>query len=262
MVQHHHLFICANTFEQLISLNMPFSNGIIIFNTHKTRLALYLPLITVIHFTGLSKFFNDLLKTKSQEGWYFWRHWAVENGGIKAYKGRRINYKYKLLLKAFHQAETNVKAYHMPMWRSYSKCNNCGKRCYPDHFDNYYYNDGFDQYCNCEHTDCDSTISMIKRDIDCEERNIDSQKRELLLKVQKLDERKKVLKEKKKKVDSIECFSKMKKEFSNVKENDPYKKNRVQAEYNLKRVEIYDDWIVRVRRNLNYKDQGGRGLGR
>ena len=241
---------------------MDYSNGIIIFNTHLTRLALYLPLITVINFTALSKFFNDLLNTKSQEGWNFWRHWAVKNGGIKLYKGRRINYKYKLLLKAFRKAEINVKSHNIPMWRASAKCKNCGKPCYPDHFDEYYYNDGFGQYCNCEYTDCDSTISMIERDIDYEQSKLDFQKRELLLQVQRLDEKKKILKQKKEKIKSIECFSKMKSAFINVKENDPYKKTRVQAEYNLKRVQVYDNWIVRVRRNLNYKDQDGRGLGR
>jgi hypothetical protein len=185
----------------------------------------------------------------------------VNNGGIKLFKGPRINYKYKLMLKVFREAEMNVKAYKMSKWRSYSNCNICGKRCYPDHFDDHCYNDGYDRYCNCEFADCDTMIAMMKRDISCDQMNIERRKKELLLQVERLNEKQTELRVKLVKLDSIESIAKMKIAFSNVKENDRYKKTRKQAELTLIKVNVYDDYTKRVRRNLNYKPPLGGGLG-
>jgi len=236
------------------------STGIIVFNGNMTRFGLCLPLSTVIHFTSLSKFFNNRLNNpKSYEGWNFWRMWAVKNGGIKLFKGPRINYKYKLMLKVFRETEMNVKAYNLPCWQACSKCKNCGKESYPDNFNFYYYNNV--RFCNCEYTDSDTKIAMIERVIDSKQSNIDYRKKELLLQVQRLDEKRKVLEDKRKKLKSIKHFPKMKKAFSNVKENDRYKKTRKQAELTLRKVNVYDDYTKRVRRNLNYKPPLGAGLG-
>tara|TARA_B100000579_G_C22657528_1_gene769259 strand:+ start:53 stop:808 length:756 start_codon:yes stop_codon:yes gene_type:complete len=232
------------------------------FKQEMTRFALLLPGETVIHFSALSRFFNNLLNNpKSEFGRMFWKTLAVNNFGIKLFKGRNINYKFKMMREMLNSIKKKVKVHKVPEWRSSSTCQNCGKRCYPDKFDRRYFDDEYNHYCNCEIVICESKIATIKRDLEMKKRAINAKKRALRLELLRLDDRMEDLVEKEKNVDTIHHLEKMKPGLENMKQNAHYKATRTQATKCLKELEEYDGWLRRERRNVNYKDQGGRGLG-
>lgn len=232
------------------------------FKQEMTRIGLYLPKDTVIHFTALSRYFNNLLNNpKSDFGRMFWKTLAVKNGGIKAYKSKRINFKFKQMMNVFGEIKKKVKVHKVPQWRSYSTCQNCGKRCYADKFDRWYFDDEYNRFCNCEIVNCESKISIIKRDLEMKKRAINDRKRELRLQLQRLDDRMEDLVEKEKNVNSIHHLEKMKPALENMKQNAHYKSTRVQAKKALDELKKYDSWLCRERPNLNYKAPLGAGLG-
>jgi len=232
------------------------------FKQEMTRIGLYLPKETVIHFSALSRYFNNLLNNpKSDFGRMFWKILAVKNGGIKAYKSKRINFKFKQMMKVFGQIKKKVKVHKVPEWRSYSTCKNCGKRCYPDKFDRWYFDDEYNNYCNCEIVNCESKIATIKRDLEMKKRSINEKKRVLRLQLLRLDDRMEDLVEKEANVNSIHHLEKMKPAFENMKQNAHYKSTRVQAKKALDEMKKFDSWFCRERPNANYKAPLGAGLG-
>ena len=217
------------------------------------RIGLFLPKETVNHFSALSRYFNNLLNNpKSDFGRMFWKTLAVKNGGIKAYKSKRINYKFKQMMKVFGEIKKKVKVHKVPMWR-YSTCQNCGLLSNPDKFDRWYFDDEYNDYCNCKIVDCESKIGRIERDLSSKKQDIIDKKRLLVLQMRMLDDKMEVLVEKEKKVNSIRHVEKMKPAFENMKQNGHYKATRDQATRALKDMEKYDSWFCRVRRNVNYK---------
>ncbi len=233
------------------------------FKQEMTRIGLFLPKETVEDLSALSRYFNDLLNNpKSDFGRMFWKTWAVKNDGIKRYKSNRINYKFKQMMKVFGEIKKNVKVHKLPMWRTHFTCQNCGKRCYPDKFDRWYFDDQYNYFCNCEIVDCESKIGCIERDLSNNKQAIIDKKRELRLQLLRLDERMELLVEKEKKMKTIRHIEKMKPAFENMKQNGHYKATRDQATRALKDMEKYDAWFQRERRNANYKAPlGGAALG-
>lgn len=227
-----------------------------------TRIALFLPKETVIHFSALSRYFNNLLNNpKLDFGRMFWKTLAVKNGGIKLFNGRNINYKFKMMREMFNSIKKDVKVHKLPMWRSYSTCQTCGKRCYPDKFDEWYFDNRYNNFCNCEIVTCESKIATIKRDLEMKKRAINDKKRALRLQLLRLDERMEYLVVKEKKMNTIHHLEKMKPAFENMKLNGHYKTTRDQAARALNEMEHYDTWLCRERRNLNYKAPLGGAVG-
>jgi hypothetical protein len=223
------------------------------FEEQITLVGLYLRKETLIHFLTLSKYFNNLLNNpESDFGRIFWKTFAVNNGGIKAYKSKRINFKFKLMMKVFDEIKKNAKVRKVPMWRHHSTCQNCGNFCHPDIFNMHFFDDRFNRYCNCEFVDCASKIEIIESDIELDMDLIIDKKRALHLQLLRLDERMEILVEKKKKVKTVRHLGKMKPAFKNMKQNGHYKETRKQATRALKELEEYDSWFCRVRRNVNY----------
>lgn len=232
------------------------------FKQEMTLIALFLDNQTVNHFSALSRYFNNLLNNpKSVFGRMFWKTLAVKNDGIKAFKSRRINFKLKQMMKVFGEIKKKVKVHKVPQWRSYSTCQNCGKRCYPDKFDRWYFDDEYNHYCNCEIVDCESKIGCIERDLAMKKQTIIDKKRRLMWQMRRLDERMEDLVEKEANVNSIHHLEKMKPALQNMKQNGHYKATRDQATRALKEMETYDSWLCRVRRNVNYKAPLGGALG-
>ncbi|MAZ45571.1 MAG: hypothetical protein CMD74_02560 [Gammaproteobacteria bacterium] len=230
------------------------------FKQEITRIGLFLPKETVNHFSALSRYFNNLLNhLKSDFGRRFWKTLAVKNDGIRAFKSKRINFKFKQMMKLFGEIKKKVKVHKVPMWRSYSICQNCGKR-YQTDFNLWFFDDQYNRYCNCEFVNGESRIEIIKRDIETNKQGIIDKKRVLVLQMRKLDERLEDLFEKEKNVNSIRHLEKMKPAFQNMKQNGHYKATRKQAASALKELEKYDSWTSRVRRNVNYKPPIGAAL--
>ena len=158
----------------------------------------------------------------------------MKNDGIKCYKSKRINYKFKQMMKVFGEIKKNVKVHKLPMWRTHSTCQNCGRNAHPDRFDRWYFDDRYNNFCNCEIVDCESKISIIERDLSNKKQAIIDKKRELRLRLLRLDERMELLVEKEKKMNTIHHIKKMKPAFENMKQNGHYKATRDQATRALK----------------------------
>ena len=232
------------------------------FKQEMTPIALFLDNQTVNHFSALSRYFNNLLNNpKSDFGRMFWKTLAVKNGGIKAFKSKRINFKFKRMMNVFGKIKNNVKVHKLPIWRSYSTCQNCRKRCYPDKFDEWYFDNRYNNFCNCEFVNCESKIVIIKDDIEETKLRLIERKRRLVLQLLRLDERIEDLVVKEKKMNTIHHLEKMKPAFENMKLNGHYKSTRDQAARALNEMEHYDTWLCRERRNLNYKPPLGGAVG-
>lgn len=219
------------------------------------RIGLFLPKETVNHFSALSRYFNNLLNNpKSDFGRMFWKTLAVKNGGIKAYKSKRINFKFKQMMKVFGEIKKKVKVHKVPMRPgSVSTCQNCGLDGNPDRFNRRYFDDEYNDYCNCKIVDCESKIGRIERDIEMKKRDIEMKKRVLVSEMRFLKKKMKYLVKKEKNLNSIHHLEKMKPALENMKQNGHYKETRDQATRALKDMEKYDSWFCRVRRNVNYK---------
>lgn len=233
-----------------------------VFNQHITLFALYLDKETVNHFTALSRYFENLLNNeKSDFGRMFWKTIAVQNWGIKPFKSGRINFKFKQIVMHFHNIKNKVNVHKLPPWRSFGTCEKCGKKSNPDHFRPWCYDDEYNRYCNCPVVVCDSKYEMIIKDLNLKRQEIINRKAQLREQLRRLDDRMKELDEKEKSVNSIHQIKKMIPEFEKMKEKAHYKQTRIQATKVLKEVKKYEVWLHRERTNLNFKDQGGRGLG-
>ena len=136
-----------------------------VFKQHLSCLSLFLDLKTVNHFSSLSIYFNNLLNNpKSEFGWMFWKSWAVKNGGIKAFKGKNINYKFKLMKARLDFHLKNAKRNKLSSWSENVMCQNCNKMCCVEKFRIHMFEDRYDQFCNCEITNCESKLEMRKTD--------------------------------------------------------------------------------------------------
>ena len=225
-----------------------------VFKQHLSCLSLFLDLKTVNHFSSLSIYFNNLLNNpKSEFGWMFWKSWAVKNGGIKAFKGKNINYKFKLMKARLDFHLKNAKRNKLTKWAAYGECQNCNMMCYPENFEEYAFLDRYHRLCNCEITNCESRLEMMERDIFREKQSIIRRKKQLLHQLERLDVRMEKAKEKEKKLKSVTFVEKMKCAFENVKENDRYKSIRNQADKALKQIGIFRSYTLRERWNPNYR---------
>ena len=232
------------------------------FNQHITLIALYLDKETVNHFTALSRYFENLLNNeKSEFGRRFWKTIAVQNWGIKPFKSERINFKFKQMIVHFHNIKNKVNVHKVPWWRCYDTCENCGMECYPDTLKPWCYDDEYNRYCNCPIVVCDSKYEMIIKNLNLKRERILNKKVELREQLRRLDDKMEELDEKEKSVNSIHQIKKMIPEFEKMKEKARYKQTRIQATKVLKELKKYEAWLDRERPNVNFKDQGGRGLG-
>ena len=102
---------------------------------------------------------------------------------------------------------------------------------------------------------------MIIKNLNLKRQRILNKKVELREQLRRLDDKMEELDEKEKSVNSIHQIRKMIPEFEKMKETARYKQTRIQATKVLKELKKYQAWLDRERPNVNFKDQGGRGLG-
>ena len=203
-----------------------------VFKQQMDFLSLYLNLPTIIHFTALSRYFNNILNNSTSDfGQKFWKTWAVRIGGIKLYKSKTINYKFKLVRKAMDDIKKNMKAFKLHrdnLEKEFPACHKCNRRCSRvctnKHFDNV---DGC--YCNCKISIIKSDVRIIEDEIDYNKRKIVKKRRELYQQIYKLNEKLIVLDETKNKVQSYKRLDKIKTVLVNISKNDPKSSVRNQA---------------------------------
>ena len=224
------------------------------FKQHISLLGLFLDLKTVNHFSALSKYFNNLLNNPNSDfGRMFWKNWAVKNGGIKAFKGKNINFKFKLMKAKLDVHLKNAKRNKLSSWNVDAKCENCNKTVWPEKFEIHLFEDRYNRFCNCEITNCKTKLELIERQITWEKQAILGKKRTLIYQLKRIDERMEDVKEKEKKLKSVTFVEKMKDAFENVKENDRYKGIRSQADRALKQIGFFSSYTVKERKNPNYR---------
>ena len=182
----------------------------------------------------------------------FWKNWAVKNGGIKTFKGKNINFKFKLMKGDLDVHLKNAKRNKLTTWNAHGMCENCNKKCYPEKFEIHLFEDRYDRFCNCEITNCISKLEMMEREIVREKEAIIRRERVLIYELKKIGVRMEKVKEKEEKLKSVSFLAKMKLAFENVKENDRYKSIRNQAARALKQIGVFSSYTVKERKNLNY----------
>ena len=237
-----------------VFLTFDASRPYIVFKQHMTCIGLFLPQDTVIHFSALSRYFNNLLNNpKSDFGWMFWKTLAVKNGGIKSFKGKRINYKFKLMRKRLDSIKNDIRLHKVPRWRSFVTCQKCARPCFPDEFEEFYYDASPNRFCNCEFVKCESKFEIIEKSLTISRQEIVNRKKELMLQLDRLNKREKVVEQKLVKLKSFNKMEPMIAALKSMKKNARYKSTRTQAERALDELDFYKDWKNPVRRNANYK---------
>ena len=228
------------------------------FKQQMSRLSLFLDIKTVTSFTALSKYFLNILNNpKSVFGKSFWKVWAVRNG-VKAYKGKRMNFRFMYMKKMFGDFKKKVNHHII---HSSLTCLKCGKPC-ADRFVEWYYNDQFDFYCNCEKIQLDvSKITTIKLEISKKKKEKLMKRQGLLRQLKKLDMDIEKLENQEKDYSSTMNLGRFKYSVGVIKENAHYSNTRKQATKLFKDVEVFERSIACERRNLNYKPHLGGGLG-
>ena len=224
------------------------------FNQHITLIALYLDKKTVNHFTALSRYFNNiLLNPRSDFGMIFWKNLAVQNGGIKCFKSKRINYRFKQMLNDLNEIKKDLTAHNVPKWRYQATCKKCGMLCCPDRFNEWYYHDRYNRYCNCPITICDSKFEITLNNLKSKKAALVVRKEELLRQMLRLDDKIEEFVKKEEKMKAIYKLEKMKPALESINVNGRYKSTRTQAGNALEEIDIYSSWLVRERPNVNYK---------
>ena len=232
------------------------------FNQNIMLIALYLNKKTANQFTALSMYFNNiLLNPNSDFGRIFWKNLAVQNGGIKCFKSKRINYRFKQILHDLNEIKKDLTAHNVPRWCYHATCQRCGMLCCPDRFKECYYHDRHNLFCNCPITICDSRFEITLNNIESTKAALLVRKEELLRQMLRLDNRIEEFVKKEKKMKSIYKLKKMKPALKSINVNGRYKSTRTQAGNALEQIDIYSSWLVRERPNVNYKDQLGNGVG-
>jgi hypothetical protein len=224
------------------------------FKENISAVSLFLDLGTVGSFSTLSMYFKEFLNPNSDFGRFFWRTWAVKNGGIKPFKDYRTNFKYKLMKQMLDSIKKKANSHHIP-YRPRLTCLKCNLDCKPDIWISGYFHDSYEEYCNCETVNCDSIMKIMKDDIDSFTHALQRKKKMLLIQLSQLDDKMEKLEEKKDGINQLLHLEKMKSAFQNVEKNDKYKKTRFQAKEALRDLDKYNAKTCRFRENMNYKSR-------
>lgn len=215
------------------------------------RLSCFLPLSTIIHFSSLSRFFKKAIDDpKSDYGRIFWKTWAIQTKQIRKFKGKTINFKFKLVKQRVSVLNETIDKYECKYRNGYNTCKLCYKPSCPDRFREYvFYNTSF---CNCQLTNS-YTIKQLTV-IGIEKKKISLRK-----KMDKLKKNYKKAKEKMKeldneivKVNSLQSWKSMIPVVRTLKNHSRYKGTRTQSERLLKKVIEFEIKDKNYRRNLNF----------
>lgn len=228
------------------------------FKQQMSRLSLFLDIKTVTSFTALSKYFLNILNNpKSEFGKSFWKAWAVKNG-VKAYKGKTMNFRFMYMKKMFGDFKKKIN--HYKIHRRFT-CLRCGNPCAEEYIE-WYYHDRYYHYCNCEKSWYGiSKITSIQNEISEKKMAKLAKKKELLEQLKKLDLDIEKLENQEKDYSTRMNLDGFKYSVGVIKKSAHYSNTRKQATKLLKDVESFERSIGCERRNLNYKPPLGGGLG-
>jgi hypothetical protein len=227
------------------------ANSYFAFKDNISNVASFLKLDTVIDFTVLSKFYNNILNNpKSSFGKHFWKKFAIQNQNIKKFKGKTINYKFKMVLEKVKEMKRTTS---VSKWYFQPNCEKCNKRCCPDEILQWQLNDNGDHYCNCEFVKCitkrDFLASKYKNKIKKLNR-----RREYLIK--QLDENYSKTDDafrQKEEFDNMPSFKSLIPILKNLKKNARYKSTRSQSQRLYLEVKRLYQEENNERPNMNYK---------
>lgn len=219
------------------------------------RISWFLPKSTVIHFTVLSKHFNNLLNNpKSDFGRIFWKSWAVKTNNIKFFKSKNHNYKLKLVQQTFAETKRKLKEQKFNINRFRPVCNNCNKYGKPDTRYNYFFND-VTYYCNCKIVDSETIRGAMKNHFTMRRTYLEFRKKKLLKELEDIEVEYGEINKKENEFDKIPTYKSMLPILENLKKNAHYKNNRKQAERAYNEVFKLSQKDCRERFNYNYKPQ-------
>lgn len=214
----------------------------------------FLPKSTVIHFTVLSKYFNNLLNNpKSDFGRFFWKSWAVKTDNIKFFKSKNHNYKLKLVQKTIAETKRKLKEQKFNIHRFRPICKNCNKSGKPDIYYDYFFNDIY--YCNCKIVDSETIRDAMKKNFTLRRKYLEYRKTELLKELEDIEVEYEETNKKESEFDKIPTYKSMLPILKILKKNAHYKNNRKQAERAYKEVFKLSQRDCRERLNYNYKPQ-------
>lgn len=217
------------------------------------RISWFLPKSTVIHFTVLSKHFNNLLNDpKSDFGKIFWKNWAVKTNNIKFFKSKNHNYKLKLVQQTIAETKRKLKEQNFNMYRFLPVCKNCNKPGKPDVYYNYIFNDTH-YYCNCKIVDSDTIRDAMKKKFNLKRNYLEHRKKELIKQLEDIEVQHEEINKKENEFDKIPTFKSMLPVLEDLKKNAHYKNNRKQAERAYNEVLKLSKRNCRKRHNYNYK---------
>ncbi len=224
------------------------------------RISWFLPKSTVIHYTVLSKHFNNLLNNpKSDFGRIFWKSWAVKTNNIKFFKSKNHNYKLKLVQQTIAETKRKLKEQKFNIHRFRPVCNNCNKYGKPDIFNNYFFNET-NYYCNCKIVNSETIRDAMKYHFTLKRNYLEYRKKELLKQLEDIEVQHEEINKKENEFDKIPTFKSMLPILKNIKKNAHYKNNRKQAARAYNEVLKLSERDCRKRRNYNHKELPNNNL--
>mgnify|MGYP000203138048 FL=1 len=228
------------------------SNRYYAFKDNISNIASFLKLDTVINFTALSKFYINILNNpKSSFGKNFWKEYAIQNQKIKKFKGKIINYKFKIVLKRVREMK-RITDPSSNFWFN-PRCDKCHKITWPDEIVQLQLNDSGQQFCNCKIVKCKTKRDFLKSKY---QNNIEYYKFKRRVLIKQLRENNAKIDdaiERKKEFDNMPSFKSLLLILENLKENAHYKSTRSQSQRLYLEVKKLFQKEKYERPNINYK---------
>jgi len=227
------------------------SNSYYAFKNNISIISLFLPLGTVLTFSALSRYYDNILNhPKESFTRRFWKQYAILNGGIKKFKGKSINYKFKLINEKVKQSKRLISTSNY--WFS-PYCKNCNKRSQPDDFYIYYFNDTGDYYCNCKIVNTETKLQFLKSRCATKISNLVRKRQCLYDEIDVLNQKINDLHGEEDSLRTVPSFKNMIPILENLKENSHYKNTKSQARRLLLEVKQLSESENPIRKNINYK---------
>lgn len=226
------------------------ANSYFAFKNNISNIASFLKLDTVINFTALSKFYNNILNNpKSSFGKNFWKEFAIQNQNIKKFKGANINYFFKIILKKVKELKraTNLNYYNF-----FPFCDKCDKECCPDDYSIWHGNDAGYRYCNCKIVKCKTKRDFLKAKYQKTIENHTKRNDHLMSLIEENRAKLKDAIKQKEKLDNMPNFKSIIPVLENLKENARYKNTRSQSQRLYLEVKNLSEKEKNERPNMNY----------
>lgn len=230
------------------------SNRYYAFKDNISNVASFLKINTVINFTALSKFYKNILNNpKSSFGKHFWKVFAIQNQKIKKFKGKTINYKFKMVLEKVREMKriTNPSSYSFVQFAPY--CDKCHKISWPDEIILWQLSDNGEKFCNCKIVKCKTKRDFLKSKYQNNIEYLKFNSRHLIRLLRENNAKIDDAIERKKEFDNTPSFKSLLPILENLKENAHYKSTRSQSQRLYLEVKKLFQQENYERLNINYR---------